>query len=161
MRVRDPRSIELRGVKAGLGPEPRDSGRSFLMNPRILIVDDHEIVREGIRTLLGRTRSEWEICGEASNATEALHAVKSLAPDVVILDITMPGTSGLEVAQRIKSMQLPSRILIFTMHDSERLAAEVRDVGAHGYVLKSQAARDLVIAIEKILGGDLFFGVQV
>lgn len=130
------------------------------MNPRILIVDDHEIVREGIRTLLGRSRSEWEICGEASNAIEALSAVKTLAPDVVILDITMPGTSGLEVAQRIKSMQLPSRILIFTMHDSERLAAEVRDVGAHGYVLKSQAARDLVIAIEKVLGGDLFFGLQ-
>jgi len=130
------------------------------MNPRILIVDDHEIVREGIRTLLGRSRSEWEICGEASNATEALSAVKSLAPDIVILDITMPGTSGLEVAQRIKSMQLSSRILIFTMHDSERLAAEVRDVGAHGYVLKSQAARDLVVAIERILSGDLFFGLQ-
>ena len=129
------------------------------MNPRILIVDDHEIVREGIRTLLGRSRSEWEICGEASNATEALSAVKTLTPDVVILDITMPGTSGLEVAQRIKSMRLPSRILIFTMHDSERLAAEVRDVGAHGYVLKSQAARDLVVAIEKILSGELFFGL--
>ena len=84
-------------------------------------------------------------------------AVKTLAPDVVILDITMPGTSGLEVAQRIKGMQLPPRILIFTMHDSERLAAEVRDVGAHGYVLKSQAARDLVVAIEKVLGGDLLW----
>ena len=70
------------------------------MNPRILIVDDHEIVREGIRTLLGRSRSEWQICGEASNASEALTAVKTLEPDVVILDITMPGTRGLEVAKR-------------------------------------------------------------
>jgi DNA-binding NarL/FixJ family response regulator len=130
------------------------------MNPRILIVDDHEIVREGIRTLLGRSRSDWEICGEASNASEALTAVKTLEPDVVILDITMPGTSGLEVAQRISSMELPSRILIFTMHDSERLATEVRNVGAHGYVLKSQASRDLVLAIEQILSGGSFFGVH-
>lgn len=130
------------------------------MNPRILIVDDHEIVREGIRMLLGRSRSEWQICGEASNASEALTAVKTLEPDVVILDITMPGTSGLEVAKRIKNMQIPSRVLIFTMHESERLATEVREAGAHGYVLKSQAARDLVSAIEEVLGGGSFFGLQ-
>jgi len=130
------------------------------MTPRILIVDDHEIVREGIRTLLGRSRSEWQICGEASNASEALMAVKNLEPDIVILDITMPGTSGLEVAKRIKNMQIPSRVLIFTMHESERLATEVREAGAHGYVLKSQAARDLVSAIEEVLSGGSFFSVQ-
>jgi DNA-binding NarL/FixJ family response regulator len=130
------------------------------MNPRILIVDDHEIVREGIRTLLGRSRSEWQICGEASNASEALSAVKTLEPDVVILDITMPGTSGLEVAKRIKNMEIPSRVLIFTMHESERLATEVREAGAHGYVLKSQAARDLVSAIEEVLSGGSFFSLQ-
>ncbi len=110
--------------------------------------------------LLGRSRSEWQICGEASNASEALTAVKTLEPDVVILDITMPGTSGLEVAKRIKNMQIPSRVLIFTMHESERLATEVREAGAHGYVLKSQAARDLVSAIEEVLGGGSFFGLQ-
>jgi DNA-binding NarL/FixJ family response regulator len=128
------------------------------MKPKILVVDDHEIVREGIRTLLARSRSDWEICGEASNAAEALQAVKNLQPDIIILDITMPGTSGLEVAQRLKSMGMPSRILIFTMHESEWLATEVRDVGAQGYVLKSQAARDLVVAIERILAGGTFFG---
>jgi DNA-binding NarL/FixJ family response regulator len=132
----------------------------FAMTLRILIVDDHEIVREGIRTLLGRSRSEWQICGEASNASEALAAVKTLEPDVVILDITMPGTSGLEVAKRIKNMQVPSRVLIFTMHESELLAAEVREAGAHGYVLKSQAARDLVSAIEEVLSGGSFFSLQ-
>jgi DNA-binding NarL/FixJ family response regulator len=145
---------------AHLGPGPRGIGGNISMNPRILIVDDHEIVREGIRTLLRRSRSDWEICGEASNATEALSAVTNLAPDLVILDITMPGTSGLVVAQRIQSMQFPPRVLIFTMHDSERLATEVRDVGAHGYVLKSQASRDLVLAIEQILSGGSFFGVH-
>jgi DNA-binding NarL/FixJ family response regulator len=126
------------------------------MNPNILIVDDHEIVREGIRTLLGRSRPAWNICGEASNGIEALEKVKSLEPDIVILDITMPGMSGLEAAVRIGKLGVRSKILIFTMHDSERLAKEVRDVGARGYVLKSQAARDLVQAIERILAGGTF-----
>jgi DNA-binding NarL/FixJ family response regulator len=147
-------------AQAHPGPSPRGIGGMFAMTPRILIVDDHEIVREGIRTLLGRSRSEWQICGEASNASEALMAVKNLEPDIVILDITMPGTSGLEVAKRIKNMQIPSRVLIFTMHESERLATEVREAGAHGYVLKSQAARDLVSAIEEVLSGGSFFSVQ-
>lgn len=128
------------------------------MKPKILIVDDHEIVREGIRTLLNRTRTDWEICGEAANADEALSAVQSLAPDIVILDVTMPGRSGFDVAREMKKMNSPSRILIFTMHDSPRLATEARDVGAQGYVLKSQAARDLVLAIEQILNGGNFFG---
>jgi DNA-binding NarL/FixJ family response regulator len=126
------------------------------MNPRILIVDDHEIVREGIRTLLGRSRPDWDICGEASNAMEALEAVKAQEPDIVILDITMPGMSGLEAAARINKLGVRSKILIFTMHESERLATEIRDVGARGYVLKSQAARDLVQAIERILAGGTF-----
>ncbi|MFY9689863.1 MAG: response regulator transcription factor [Candidatus Acidiferrales bacterium] len=126
------------------------------MPPTILIVDDHEIVREGIRTLLGRSRPDWVVCGEAPNANEALEKVKILEPDIVILDITMPGMSGLEAAVRINKLGVRSKVLIFTMHDSERLAKEVRDVGARGYVLKSQAARDLVQAIERILGGGTF-----
>jgi DNA-binding NarL/FixJ family response regulator len=126
------------------------------MSPRILIVDDHEIVREGIRTLLNRSRPDWNICGEAPNAREALEKVKNLEPDIVILDITMPGMSGLEAAVRINKLGVRSKILIFTMHESERLAKEVRDVGARGYVLKSQAARDLVQAIERILAGGTF-----
>src|SRR5215510_13006638 len=118
------------------------------MEPRILIVDDHEIVREGIRTLIARSRLEWKICGEASNAVDALRAVQRLDPDVVILDVTMPGTSGLEVSQRIKNLGLRSRVLIFTVHDTERVATEARAAGAQGYVLKSQASRDLVTAVE-------------
>ena len=68
------------------------------MTARILIADDHEIVREGIRTLIDRSRPEWDICGEATNGEEAIEAVKSLKPDVVVLDITMPKMSGLEAA---------------------------------------------------------------
>jgi DNA-binding NarL/FixJ family response regulator len=128
------------------------------MKARILIVDDHEVVREGIRTLLNRARPDWEMCGEAGKAEEALKAVGALNPDLVVLDITMPGTSGLEVARKIRKLKPPCRILIFTMHESNQLAAEVRETGAQGYVLKSQGARDLVVAIEALLGGGTFFG---
>jgi DNA-binding NarL/FixJ family response regulator len=128
------------------------------MGPKILIVDDHEIVRDGIRTLISRSRPEWTICGEASNAAEALHAVRDLDPDVVILDLTMPGPSGLEVSLRIKSLGLRSRVLIFTMHETEGIASEARAAGARGCVLKSQASRDLVTAVERLLADDTFFG---
>jgi DNA-binding NarL/FixJ family response regulator len=127
------------------------------MGPKILIVDDHEIVRDGIRTLISRSRPEWTICGEASNAAEALHAVQDLDPDVVILDLTMPGPSGLEVSLRIKRLGLRSRVLIFTMHETERIAGEARAAGARGYVLKSQASRDLVTAVERLLADGTFF----
>jgi len=91
------------------------------MAARILIVDDHEIVREGIRTLIDRSRSEWEICGEATNGEEAIEVTKTLKPDIIVLDITMPRMSGLEAARRIAKLGLGCRILMFTMHDSDRL----------------------------------------
>jgi DNA-binding NarL/FixJ family response regulator len=128
------------------------------MKPKILIVDDHEIVREGIRTLLSKSGSDWEICGEAANATDAMEAVQTLSPDVVILDITMPGVSGLEVARRLSKSGVSSRSIIFTMHESATLGTEVRRAGAQGYVLKSQAVRDLVRAIRIVLSGGTFFG---
>jgi DNA-binding NarL/FixJ family response regulator len=128
------------------------------MKPKVLIVDDHEIVREGIRRLLTRSRPDWEICGEATNGKQAIDNVKTLKPDVVVLDITMPGMSGLEAVPHIVKLGLGCRILIFTMHDSNRLSGEIRDAGAHGYVQKSQAARDLVAAVECLLQGGTFFG---
>jgi len=129
--------------------------------PKVLIVDDHEIVREGIRRLLTGSRPDWEICGEATNGKQAVDNAKLLNPDVVILDITMPGMSGLEAAPQIVKLGLGCRILIFTMHDSGRLVTEIRDAGAHGYVQKSQAARDLVVAIECLLQGGTFFKDEV
>jgi DNA-binding NarL/FixJ family response regulator len=127
------------------------------MKTKVLIVDDHEIVREGIRRLLSSSRPEWEICGEATNGTQAIDAIQRLKPDIAILDITMPGMSGIEATPHIVKLGLGCRILIFTMHDSERLGAEIRKAGAHGYVQKSQASRDLVEAIECLLHGGTFF----
>jgi DNA-binding NarL/FixJ family response regulator len=130
------------------------------MPARILLVDDHEIVRGGIRTLIARSRPEWEICGEARDGEEALDAVRTLKPDVVILDITMPKMSGLEAAPQIAKLGLGCRVLMFTMHDSERLCSEVRQAEAQGLVLKSQAARDLIRAVDRLLSGGTFFSPQ-
>jgi two-component system nitrate/nitrite response regulator NarL len=128
---------------------------------RILIVDDHEVVRQGVRGILARLRPEWVVIGEAGNGKEAIQAAASANPDVIILDITMPVMSGLEAASRIAKMGLPSRILIFTMHESPTLISDVQRAGAHGYVQKTRAASDLVVAIESLLGGGTFFGLPV
>jgi DNA-binding NarL/FixJ family response regulator len=130
------------------------------MPVRILIVDDHEIVREGIRTLIGRSRPEWEICGEATDGEQGVERCQTLKPDIVILDITMPKVSGLQAASQIAALGLPSRVLMFTMHDSQRLSGEVQHAGAQGFVLKSQAARDLIRAIDSLLAGGTFFGSE-
>lgn len=128
------------------------------MSARILIVDDHEIVRQGIQTILHRARPDWEVCGESTNGKEAIAAVVALKPDVVVLDISMPVMNGLDAASQITRLGLGTRILIFTMHESERLIDEVRATGAHGYVMKSHAARDLIMAIDRVLAGGTFFG---
>jgi DNA-binding NarL/FixJ family response regulator len=125
---------------------------------RILLADDHEIVREGIRTLVARSGRGWEICGEARNGREAVEMARTLKPDIAVLDITMPEMSGLEAAQQISRAGSVCRALIFTMHESPRLGIEAREAGAQGYVIKSQAARDLIRAIDDILGGKTFFG---
>jgi DNA-binding NarL/FixJ family response regulator len=128
------------------------------MSARILIVDDHEVIRQGVRrSVLSRARPEWEICGEANDGKQAIEAVQRLKPDIVILDVTMPTMSGLQAAPQIARLAKDCRILIFTMHESERLSKDVRAAGAHGYVQKSQAGRDLVVAIDALLAGGTFF----
>jgi DNA-binding NarL/FixJ family response regulator len=126
------------------------------MSAKILIVDDHEVVRQGIRAIL-QARPDWEICGEAVDGRDAIRLTQQLQPDVVIMDITMPHMSGLEASQEIARLQLPSRVLIFTMHESKSLGPSVRKAGAQGYVVKSRAARDLIDALERLLGGGTFF----
>lgn len=129
------------------------------MPARILIADDHEVVRQGIRTIL-RARPQWDICGEAVNGRDAVEQAKQLKPDAIIMDITMPEMSGIEATREITKLRLPSAVLVFTMHESKNLADTVRDAGARGFVLKSRAARDLLEALEALLGGGTFFGPE-
>lgn len=129
------------------------------MPPKILIVDDHEVVRQGVRTIL-RARPQWEVCGEAVNGREAVELAGQHDPDVVIMDITMPEMNGLEATREITRLGLRPAVLIFTMHESRSLAETVREVGARGLVLKSRAARDLIDALDSLMGGGTFFGAE-
>jgi DNA-binding NarL/FixJ family response regulator len=128
------------------------------MTARILIVDDHELLREGVKSLLAKLRPEWLICGESNRADEVIELAQSLKPDIITMDITMPGMSGLEATSRMRKLGITIPVVIFTTHESERLGTEVRQAGAQGYVLKTQAARDLVLAMDTILAGGTFFG---
>ena len=128
------------------------------MATRLLLADDHDIVLEGIRTLVARSGRPWEICGEARNGEEAVEMIQRLKPDIAVLDITMPVMSGLEAAKKISKTRTATRMLMFTMHESGRLEIEARESGAHGYVLKAQAARDLIRAIDYLIEGHTFFG---
>ena len=122
-----------------------------LMAVRILLVDDHPIVRQGLRTLL-EGRPGWEVVGEASDGVEALEKVESLQPDVVVLDVTMPRMNGLEACRLIQRKPKASslEVLVVTQHDSPQMMREALDAGARGYVVKSNAARDLLEAVEAV-----------
>ncbi len=123
---------------------------------KIFVADDHEVVREGVKSLL-RMRPEWVICGESANGPDTIDGVISCRPDALVLDLSMPGLNGLDVARRIVAEVKDTKILVFTMHDSMVLTEEVRKVGAHGLVHKSLAGRDLIRALDVILEGGTFF----
>jgi len=126
---------------------------------RILVVDDHDVVRQGVRLIL-RGRSDWEVCGEAENGFEALEKAKALTPDLIVLDISMPGKDGLDVAAELRKRELAAKVVVLTMHESKELARAIKAVGAKGYVIKSHAARDLVKAIQTVVDGGDYFSVD-
>ena len=129
------------------------------MSARILIVDDHELIRHGLRIML-RKRPHWKICGEATNGHDAIRLFEQLRPDISIVDISMPGMSGLEATQKITRLDPNAKVVFFTMLESAGLSSSVRSVGARGVVVKSQASRRLIDAIECILNGGTFFNQE-
>jgi len=123
---------------------------------RILIADDHEVVRRGLLALLA-TQVGWEVVGEAVNGPEAVKKVNQIKPDVVIMDITMPVMSGLDATRLIMETAPQTKVLIFTMHDSEQMMQSALEAGARGYVLKSNAASDLIAAIKALSKDEVTF----
>ena len=127
---------------------------------RILIADDHEVARRGIRSLL-ESHPGWEVCAEAKDGRDAVELATSTKPDLVLLDIGMPNLNGLEAARQILATSPNAAILILTMHDSDNVIREVLRAGARGFLLKSDAGRDLVAAVEALESQKTFFTPRV
>ncbi len=127
---------------------------------RILLADDHEVMRRGLRHLV-EEQPGWELCGEAATGREAVELAKEKKPDIAILDVSMPELNGLEATRQIKKALPRTEILIFTMHDDEQLVREVLAAGARGYLLKTDAARHIVAAVEALSTHKPFFTSQV
>ena len=127
---------------------------------RILIADDHQLIRRGLRDLLS-TRSGWKVVGEACNGIDAVEMAVTQRPDIVILDFSMPGLDGPETAAQIVEKVPQIGVVVLTMHDSEQVIREVLHAGARGLVLKSDADRDLLAAVEAVARNRHFFAARV
>jgi DNA-binding NarL/FixJ family response regulator len=126
---------------------------------RILVADDHAVVRSGLKAILG-ARPGWEVCAEATNGNEAVSFAGQCRPDVAIVDLNMPGLSGLEAIARIKKNVPKTEVVVLTCHYSKPLLRAVLDSGAVGFVLKSDADRDLINATEAAFQGNFFISRQ-
>ena len=126
---------------------------------RILIADDHDMIRKGLRAVL--EAAGYEICAEAATGLEAVSLAAKLAPDLSILDVSMPGLSGLEAARQITAARPDAEVLVLTIHDSERMIRDVLAAGARGYLLKSDLAPDLLTAVASLLGHKPWFTSRV
>lgn len=127
---------------------------------KLLIADDHDIVRAGMKALLD-DQPGWQVVAEASTGRQAVEKAKANTPDVCVLDVTMPELNGLEAARQIKKLLPNTEILILTVHESEQIAAEVLKVGARGYILKSDAGRELVAAVKAVSAHKSYFTSRI
>ncbi len=127
---------------------------------RILLADDHELTRSGLRFLLEQ-QPDWTVCGEASNGRLAVEMAEKLQPDFAILDVSMPGLNGLEATRQILKSRPRTKILIYTMHETEKIILDALEAGARGVVLKSDAGENMTAAVQSIAAGKRFFTSSV
>lgn len=126
-----------------------------MVSTRLIIVDDHELARRGLRSVL-ISNPDLEVLWEAADGEEAVEKSRDLHPDIVLLDISLPGISGIEAARQIREVSPASRIVFVSQHDSVRLAKDAIGSGACCYVVKSDAGLDLLTAIEAARSGRVF-----
>ena len=119
--------------------------------PRVLVVDDHTVIRRGVQGILS-TYPEWDLCGEADNGQDAIRLAGELEPEVVIMDVSMPGMNGLEATRIIHDVLPETKVLLLTLHSSSEFVRSAFRAGARGYVLKSDAENELVRALNVVIG---------
>jgi DNA-binding NarL/FixJ family response regulator len=122
---------------------------------RVLLVDDHPIVRQGLALLIDR-EGDLSVCGEADGAHSAFHAIETLRPDLVVLDISLSGPDGLDVLKEIRMKTASLPVLILSMHDESIYAERAMRAGANGYIMKQEATEKVLVAIRRILQGEVY-----
>jgi DNA-binding NarL/FixJ family response regulator len=119
--------------------------------PKVLIVDDHAFIRRGVQTIL-HAFPEWEFCGEAENGKDAIRMADELKPEIIIMDVSMPGLNGIEATRAIRKRQPDVKIVLLTLHESAELLRSGFRAGARGYLLKTDAEQELVRALTVVIG---------
>src|ERR1700736_4065811 len=128
--------------------------------PRVLIVDDHAFIRRGVQLIL-RPYSQWELCGEADNGNDAIRLANELKPEVIIMDVSMPGLHGIEATRTIRKTQPDVKIVLLTRHESADLVRSAFRAGARGYLLKTEAEQELVKALPVGLGEGAYMSPKI
>jgi DNA-binding NarL/FixJ family response regulator len=128
--------------------------------PRVLIVDDHAFIRRGVQTIL-HPFPEWELCGEADNGNDAIRMAEELKPEVIIMDLSMPGLNGIEATRAIRKTQPGVKIVLLTLHESAELVRSAFRAGAMGYLLKTDAEQELVKALTVVTGQGTYISPRI
>ncbi|MGH9322613.1 MAG: response regulator transcription factor [Vicinamibacteria bacterium] len=127
---------------------------------RVLIVDDHPIVRRGLIELIEQ-ESDLEVVGEAGDSASALSAIEMLAPDVVIVDLMLKGSNGIDLIKELKAQNRDVRILVVSMHDEAIYAERALRAGGHGYIMKQEATNEVLTALRRVLAGDVYVSTEM
>jgi DNA-binding NarL/FixJ family response regulator len=127
---------------------------------RVIVVDDHPIVRQGLAQMINR-EPDLVVCGEAEEARSALQSIAALKPDIVVIDISLSGPSGLEILKTIRQTDPRLKVLILSMHDETIYAERALRAGANGYIMKQEATEMVLVAMRRILGGEVYVGNRV
>jgi DNA-binding NarL/FixJ family response regulator len=128
--------------------------------PRVLIVDDHAFIRRGVETIL-ESSPEWQVCGEASNGNDAIRLANQLSPEVVLMDVTMPGMNGLEATRIIRKEHPNVKVILLTLHESSEVLRSGFRAGASGYLLKADAEEELMKALRIVVGDGSYISPKI
>lgn len=128
--------------------------------PRVLIVDDHAFIRRGVQTILDPF-PEWEFCGEADNGDEAVRLAQELKPEVIIMDVSMPGLNGIEATRLICQSQPQAKVVLLTLHESADLVRKGFRAGARGFLLKTDAEQELMKALITVIGDGAYISPKI